>query len=147
MSQSPRAGLEMRAYLQGTLTSQDRTIMNCLKTTSLFAICVGWLSACAGSTPSHLPNPVLLPVYGIGSAIENAGYNARRKKVSDHVSAHHATLVREINAGGGPDLSRAMDLARVPASDRAELRVRLRQDLALYQTVEPLVVAFMVHGR
>ena len=108
------------------------------------------LLICAACTQeaSHIPNPLALPGQAVTAGWHNAAYNARRARVSDHVTAHHATIIAEIaGTDPTPQLTHAMDLARVPQSRRAALTARLRSDIALYRTdSQALVVALMVHG-
>ena len=105
-------------------------------------------AACSTGEASHLPaNPLLFPVYGASTALENASYNAKRRKVKDHVVAHHAALLSEIEGQRGPQLTQAYQLADIPAPVQPELYRRLRADIAQYRaSPEALVVALMVHG-
>ncbi|WP_371224349.1 hypothetical protein [Roseovarius sp. 2305UL8-3] len=107
-------------------------------------ICAG----CGNGEASHLPaNPLLLPVYGASAALENASYNAKRRKVEKHVINHHTALLGEIETQPGPALAQAYLLADVPAPVQAVLLDRLREDIAQYRaSPEALVVALMVHG-
>lgn len=113
------------------------------RTTPLLCIA---LAACT-TEARHIPNPLLLPGQAVSAAASNAAYGARRNRVKSHVTAHHATLMAEIDAGGGPHLSRAMHLARVPRDKRPSLIRRLQADRALYRAdPEALTIALMVHG-
>lgn len=104
------------------------------------------LAACSQQA-SHIPNPVLLPGHAVSTAVSNATYGARRGRVKAQVETHHTVIMTEILSGGGPELSRAMDLARVPAGTRPALIQRLQADRALYKAdAEALTVALMVHG-
>ena len=110
----------------------------------LFALPV--LAACSNEA-NHLGNPLLLPVSGIGTALENAAYNERRGRVEVIVKTNHAAILDDILAGGGPTLTDAMDAARIPAEDRPARIIQLRSDFGLYQTNPgALVVALMVYG-
>ena len=103
-------------------------------------------AACADH-PSHLPNPLLLPAQAVSATVQNASYDARRERVKDHVTAHHAEILSEIAAGGGARLFTAMELAWVSAPKRPALIDLLRKDIALYrEDPEALTVALMVHG-
>ena len=92
-------------------------------------------------------NPLLLPVYGASTTLDNARYGAIRAKVERHVFTHHDGLMTEIATSPGPLLSQACDLARVPTPARIELYRRLKLDASLYRSSpDALVVALMVHG-
>ncbi len=105
---------------------------------------------CAGCTTkdaSHVPNPLLLPVYGTTSALDNASYTLRRGKVERFVQAHHTELLAEIGGANGPYLGQAYSLARVPETERGVVTARLKSDLSQYKaSQEALIVALMVHG-
>ncbi len=111
-----------------------------------FVFVLAFAGACTNEA-SHLPNPLLLPVYAVGSGGGNALYGARRRQVSDFVNANTAPLLGDIRQGGGPVLSRAMELARIRAQRRQEFIQQARRDLAMFAAdSETLVVALMVHG-
>ncbi len=92
----------------------------------------------AGCGPG-LPFPSPLP----GSAAEAE----RRGAVEVFVKANHPALSADIVAGGGPSLTRAFDIARVPAADRAARTLQLGADAGLY-AANPgaLVTALVVYG-
>ena len=108
------------------------------------------LLICAACTQeaNHIPNPLALPGQAVTAGWHNAAYNARRARVSDHVTAQHPAILSEIaREGPTPQLTKAMDLARVPKPRRAALRAGLKSDIALYRAdKEALTVALMVHG-
>lgn len=105
------------------------------------------LSACDPSQPSHLGNPLLLPGQAISNSVQNAQYNTRRGQVEIFVKTNFDALIVDIDAGGGPTLTQAMDLARVQAPTRPILALRLKSDMAIYRkSPDALVVALMVHG-
>ena len=104
------------------------------------------LSACSATAPSHLPNPVTLPVVAAGSAIEKLTYGAKRKRVETFVKTNHRFLIDEIALGGGPTLGEAMNLAGIDLEKRPDFTKQLNMDLALFSKPEPLVVALMVYG-
>lgn len=102
------------------------------------------LTACTGEA-NHLGNPLLLPLGGLATATENAVYGARRGEVEVFVKTNHPALIADLRAGGGPTLTRAFDIARVPADVRPVHTLKMQGDLPLYQTnLEALVVAIMV---
>jgi len=112
---------------------------------ALLPLC--FLVACSSGEANHLGNPLLWPIGIVSNGLDNASYNAKRRKVEAHVAAHYPALMAQIKAGGGAQLSRGMDLAGVPDATRPTLRDRLRADIALFQNdPEALVVALMVHG-
>ncbi|SMX35256.1 hypothetical protein [Actibacterium lipolyticum] len=105
------------------------------------------LAACAGGEASHIPHPLALPGAAISTAVENSVYNAKRSKVKTFVTAHLPQIEAEIIQGGGPTLTQAMALAKVPADRQPELVARLGEDIDLYRAdAEALTVALMVHG-
>ena len=108
--------------------------------------------ALGGCDMGHLGNPLMWPGMAVGNAVENAGYNARRKRVSGHVEAHQFEIISDIAVGGGPSLSKAFDLAQVVNQARPEVRGILKQEIAKFrpntkEAREQLVIVLMVHGR
>ncbi len=104
-----------------------------------------------GCDMGHLGNPLMWPGMAVGNAVENTTYNARRKKVSDHVNAHQFEILTDIGVGGGPALGKAFDLARVPEENRAQVLRNFQKDIAMYRpntakAREQLVIALMVNG-
>ena len=105
-----------------------------------------FLAACTPGA-NHLGNALFLPVNGISSVFQNAAYAERRGAVEVQVKSNGPAILREIEAGGGPELGRAMDIAAVPPGDRPALMTQLRADYGLYSTnVEALITALMVYG-
>ena len=82
----------------------------------------------------------------VGALLDPAGAQ-RRGTVELAVKSAHPTILDEIEAGGGPNLSRAMDAAGVPVGDRPARVLQLRGDLGLY-AANPgaLVTALMLYG-
>lgn len=105
------------------------------------------LAACSNA-PSHLPNPLLLPIEAVKAGTANLIYGQKRAKVSRFVADNFDALRAEILNGGGPLERQAMELANVPAPRRFALHQELSGDPDLYFRAdqEPLVVALMVHG-
>ncbi|WP_428540125.1 hypothetical protein [Profundibacter sp.] len=108
--------------------------------------------ALGGCDMGHLGNPLMWPGMAVGSAVENTTYNARRKKVSDHVNAHQFEILTDIGVGGGPALDKAFDLARIQTTNRAQVLRTLQKEIAMYrpntaEAREQLVIALMVNGR
>ena len=103
------------------------------------------LAGCGGEA-SHLPPPWQWPGAAIGSAVENAAYEERRRRVKAHVAATLPALEAEIAAGSGPGLDRAMALATVPPARRDEALAALRTTPRTEDRAEALTVTLMVHG-
>lgn len=99
------------------------------------------LAACTGGA-NHLGNPLLLPITGITTSIDNAIYDGQRAPVEDYVSLNYDALVTDIEAGGGTTLTQAFDVASVPEADRADFIAAMEG----YDLSQPdnLVVALMV---
>ncbi|WP_368183477.1 hypothetical protein [Aestuariibius sp. HNIBRBA575] len=105
------------------------------------------VTACSDGA-NHLGNPLLWPFHAGTSAAQNAVYQQRRGAVEVYVKSHHAEMIHDIQAGSGPHLSTAMDIAQVPAEDRPARIVQLQGDVGIYTAnVGALVVALMVYGR
>ena len=104
------------------------------------------LAACSGEA-NHLGNPLLWPVYAVSTGLENAVYNERRGQVEVIVKSNYPGILSEIEAGGGPVLTEAMDTALIPVADRPARLIQMKADLPLYrESPEALVVALMVYG-
>ena len=104
------------------------------------------LAACSGDA-NHLGNPLLLPISGLATGVENAAYNQRRGQVEVLVKTNYPQILTEIDAGGGPILWQAMQIARVPLEDRPARITQLQGDKTIYaQSPGALVTALMVYG-
>lgn len=104
------------------------------------------LAACTGEA-NHLGNPLLWPVQAVTGGLTNAAYQQQRGQVELWVKTNHPALIDHIGAGGGPLLTRAFDLARVPAADRPTRVLQMQGDLGLYAAnPEALIVALMAFG-
>mgnify|MGYP004540382017 CR=1 FL=1 len=86
------------------------------------------LAACA-SGPGALLDPALAQ---------------RRGAVEVAVKSAHPGILEEIDAGGGPALSRALDAAGVPPEDRPARLLQLKGDLGLYRANPGALVAALV---
>ncbi|WP_210526586.1 hypothetical protein [Rubellimicrobium arenae] len=72
----------------------------------------------------------------------------RRGAVEVAVKSTFPGILDEIEAGGGPAISGAMDAAGVPAQDRPARLLQLRGDLGLYESnPAALAAALVVYGR
>ncbi len=111
---------------------------------SIIALIV--LSACAQEA-NHIGNPVLLPLSGLSTVVGNTAYNQRRGRVEVIVKTNYDAILDDIDAGGGPVLTEAMDAAGVPEADRPTRIIQLQSDMGLYaQNPGALVVALMVYA-
>lgn len=79
------------------------------------------LAACSRQT-SHIGNPVTLPVSGITTAISNAGYQARRNRVSAYLAANRVSIRSEARAKPGPAFAELARIARIPAAKVADVQ-------------------------
>ncbi|MDG1377303.1 MAG: hypothetical protein P8P56_09840 [Yoonia sp.] len=105
-----------------------------------------FLAACS-SQDNQLGNPFTAPFAGFATAASNAVYSDRRGAVELFVKTNHPTLIQQINAGGGPTLTEAMNKANIPLEDRPARIVQLQSDLGLYDaTPGALITALMVYG-
>lgn len=104
------------------------------------------LTGCS-QEPNHIGNPLLLPISGLSTAFGNAAYNERRGRVEVIVKSNYNAILDDINAGGGPVLTEAMDAAGIPEGDRPTRIIQLQSDMGLYaNNPGALVVALMVYG-
>ncbi len=112
---------------------------------SLIAILAA--TACTDAT-NHLGNPLSLPLGAVSTTINTAADNTRRGQVEVFVKANHTSLLADIDAGGGPALTQAMDIAGIAVRDRPARVIQLQSDRAIYQTAPgALVTALMVYSR
>ena len=96
---------------------------------------------------NHLGNPLLLPFNGLATLAENTVYNQRRGKVEVFVKTNHPALIAQIAAGGGLELTQAMDHANIITQDRPARIIQMQSDLPLYRVnLGALVTALMVYG-
>ncbi len=96
----------------------------------------------------HLGNPLLLPVTGLATAVENSSYNSRRSRVSNFLAANQPAVMAEALSQPGPALATLYQTAGThPASQPA-----VRRDLAEISAapppdwVERATVIAMVHS-
>jgi len=104
------------------------------------------LAACS-SQGNQVGNPFTAPFSGFATAPSTAVYSQRRGAVELFVKTNHPALIHQINAGGGPTLTEAMNTANIPVEDRPTRIVQLQSDLGLYE-VNPgaLITALMIYG-
>ena len=104
------------------------------------------LSGCSGEA-NHLGNPLMVPISGLATAASNAVYSQRRGAVEVFVKTNHPALINEIDLGGGPVLTDAMDIAEIPLEDRPARIIQLQSNLGLYEVnLGAFVTALMVYG-
>jgi len=108
------------------------------------------LSAC--SCASHIPPPWELPGAAIGSAIENAGYSAKRKRLKQFLADNFDELKSDIDLSGGAALTKAYALSNIPAETQSSLLSEFQTHPEIYfqksaeENLEAVTVAFMVYG-
>ncbi len=87
------------------------------------------------------------PVRALGMGPQGSDYQQRRGAVEVMVKSSFPTVLTEIEAGGGPTLTRAMDAAQLPMQDRPTRIIQLQSNLGLYE-VNPnaLISALMLYG-
>ncbi len=98
------------------------------------------LAACT-TAPSHIGNPLLLPVSALTTGAENAAYNARRARVKDAVIAAGPALLTDA------DVQETLwQAAPVPPTDRANVLRDIADlpDPGSAQWAEAATVAIMV---
>ena len=93
------------------------------------------------------PNNPGMPVFTPLTAMTDPGYAQKRGQVEIIVKSEYDAIRRDIDAGGGPVLTSAMDAAGVPPQDRPTRVIQLQSDRGLFD-VNPgaLVTALMVYG-
>lgn len=79
------------------------------------------LAACSGQA-SHIGNPIMLPVSGIATAVSNAGYQARRNRVSAYLAANSTSIRSEAKAKPGLAFAELSRIARIPAGKIADVQ-------------------------
>ncbi|SEW11435.1 hypothetical protein SAMN04488515_1118 [Cognatiyoonia koreensis] len=113
-----------------------------LRSLSIFVLLAG-----CSTDANHIGNPLLLPISGFGTAVENQEYTQRRGRVELAVKTNYPEILNEIRSGDGPSLRMAMDAAQVPVRDRPARITQLQGDLGLYSgNPGALVTALMVYG-
>jgi hypothetical protein len=98
------------------------------------------LAGCDGAGAPRWADPARL---GPPSAAEQN----RRGAVEVFVKSNHTALIDEIGAGGGPTLTRAFDIAGVPAADRPARVIQLDANLGLHAaSPAALIRALLLYG-
>ena len=92
-------------------------------------------------------NPLVTTVTDGARAVTDPAYAQQRGAVEVFVKVNHQAILTDMATGGGPNLTRAFDLARVPEGDRIGRRLQMEGDRGLYeQNPEALISALMVYG-
>lgn len=87
------------------------------------------------------------PLGALTSSLHNPAMDGRRGPVEVQVKSAYPVILSEIAVGGGPELTRAMDLARIPAGDRPARLIQLQGDLPLYSSNPgALILALLIYG-
>ncbi|WP_296427829.1 hypothetical protein [Yoonia sp.] len=105
------------------------------------------LMGCA-TQPPQANSTVSTPGPGAATTRQTGIYDNRRGLVEIIVKANFAEISRDIRAGGGPVLTRAMVAAGIPPADRPTRLIQLQSNFGLYaQSPGALVTTLMLYGR
>ncbi len=77
-------------------------------------------------------------------ALVNPADAQRRGAVELRGKSDWPAILADVNRGGGPSLSAAMDAAQVPIADRPARSLQLRGDLALYEANPSALVSTLI---
>ena len=91
-----------------------------------------FLSSCSGNGDSHLPSVFELPGAIVGSAIDNATYNVKRRKVEAYVANNYEALREDVEQGGGQVLEGALDSAGIKGGKRNQAKNDLISNRSTY---------------
>ncbi len=90
---------------------------------------------------------VWLPIPGIATPEETTAYSENRGAVELFVKTNYDAILTQIDAGNGPQLNEAFNLADVPENERPARVLQLQSDLPLYnENPGALVTALTVYG-
>lgn len=103
---------------------------------------------CACVDPGYrFGDPLSNPFTGAGPLVGDSAYAQRRGQVELVVKSNFDQIRTDIQSGGGPALTQAMDAAGIPAGDRPARIIQLQSDLGLYDNAPgALVTALVVYG-
>ena len=105
------------------------------------------LIAACSQDAGRLFEPTVSPGEGTSAVMGSAAYQKRQGDVELIVKSNYTQIKADIRAGGGPILTKAMDVAGIAASDRPARIIQLQSNIGLYQTTPgALVTALMVYG-
>jgi len=103
---------------------------------------------------SHVPNPILLPAYGVQSIFGNGIYNNKRKKVAEYVRDNFSALSQDILDGNMQSFNMLYKIADIPTAKQTPLYDEIKQRFNFYFDnkesrdilIERLTVTVMVHS-
>ncbi len=112
---------------------------------SLILLALGTLPLTACTADYNLRDGLFPPRL---TEAEQATRDQRRGQVEVFVKSYFPQILSDIDAGGGPTLTQAFNLAGVPGADRPTRTTQIRSNVGLYE-VNPgaLVSALLVYGR
>ncbi len=134
------------------MRDQENTVMkkeNIIILTFLFL-----LTACSAQT-SHIPNPILLPAYGVQSIFSNGAYNHRRAKVTAFIEQNFNTLDKAVLKNNTAEvLTHFFKIARITPEKQTPLLNELKERHKFYfrsnedqaVLIERITVTTMVHS-
>ena len=97
------------------------------------------LSAC--TAPNHLGNPLLLPVRGLATTLENAAYAQERGGVTDYITQNADAMRAEGFAGPATDAL----LETLPTPTREKVRMEIAEVSDAPDFAERATIIVMVH--
>jgi len=86
------------------------------------------------------------PLQSTSQAMTLPAMVKRRANVELVVKTNYDELRRDIRAGGGPVLTKAMDAAGVPVRDRPTRVLQLQSDIGVGVGPGALITALMIYG-
>ncbi len=87
------------------------------------------------------------PGINVRSLADPTATSARQSAIELVVKTHFAAIIRDIDAGGGPELDHLLIVAQVPAKDRPTRILQLHRDADLYrESPGALVAALTLYG-
>jgi hypothetical protein len=95
--------------------------------TRLKLICLLALTACTGPDGG----PINLPFGRLATPDEMTAFSQRRGSVEVIVKSQFDQIIADIDNGGGPVLTSAMDAAHIPVVDRPARIIQLQRDSGL----------------
>lgn len=109
---------------------------------ALILPCLLAVAAC-GENPVQLFNPFT----GDAITINPQGYSERRGMVELEVKDRFGEVLANIETGGGPALTRALDAAAVPSDERPARILQLQGDIEVYRgNPDALITQLLLFG-